>query len=659
VVDPVLPPLSEGATATGELEVPTTTRTVAEPTEVRKEMPQLTEEGRPATGYIRGTVMAPDGTILERAQVALMQGELGTLSEALAYVEAKPLPTPKKTASTDSQGRFRFDGLSPDQPWWLRVTHPQFAEAQEAVELPEEGGTEVLVQLQNGLVLVGVVRDQATGQPIASAKVSLLNMLEAHHFPPRPSTSPIETETDGQGHFEFKNLGIGDRVLRVAAPGYATTVLQNLSNQIRETVAVEPEVWRRNRNRQMNELEAQPKPPIELNVDLVPAMTIAGRTLGPDREGIEGVQIQAVFFSGEAAFIGNTVSKAGGEFLFDDLGAGVYTVRALYPGYDCQPLPRVDAGSTDVEILLFLQASVMGRVVDAETGKPVQDFSCRVRLLHPEDITWGSVVAKQSFHDRSNGTFSLSGIPQPQQEGQQYVVEALATGYASSFSEPFQVTQGVETQNVEVQLSRGGTIKGRVVDTYAGSGVAGAVVKTNENNYVDEELMQLFNAMAQTASTRASVRTGENGEFELELLTPGRYQVEVDVPGFCEFVLNDVNVLDGAATDLGDLRLVKGAIVEGIVYDPEGSPVPGAAVTLQPSDGVDMWSGRNGRTDANGHFVLRNTKSGAYKIYAMRPPRIGANPFEGAVDMSHSSKEIEVLDGQTYQVDLHLPPVAP
>jgi protocatechuate 3,4-dioxygenase beta subunit len=659
VVDPAAPLGAAGEAPSGELEVPTVSRTVAEPVEVRKELPQLTEEGRPATGHIRGTVLAPDGSLLERAQVALMQGELGTLSEALAYVKEQTALPPKKVVSTDSQGRFRFDGLSADQSWWLRVTHPQYAESHEPVELPEEGGTEVVVRLQTGLVLAGSVRAEATGQPIANATVSLLNLLEAHQFPPRPSTTRIETQTDGEGRFEFQNLGIGDRVLRVAATGYATATLQNLSNQIQEGVAVEPEIWRRNRTRQMNEMTAQPRPPIELDVQLLPARTIAGRALGPDRAGIEGVQIQAVYFSGEVAYIGNTVSKAGGEFLLEDLGEGIYTVRAQFPGYDSPPLPRVEAGSTDVEILLFVQASVMGRVVDAETGKPVKDFSCRVRLLHPEDITWGSVVAKQTFHDRSNGTFTLAGIPQPLQEGQQYVVEALATGYASSFSKPFQVTQGVETQNVEVQLTRGGTIKGRVVDTYAGRGVADAVVKTNENNYVDEDLMQLFNAMAQTASTRASARTGANGEFELTLLTPGRYQVVVDVPGFCKFVQNEVSVLDGAATDLGDLRLVKGAIVEGVVYDPEGTVVPGAAVTLQPSDGVDMWSGRNGRTDANGHFVLRNTKSGAYKVYAMRPPRIGANPFEGAVDMSHSSKDIEVLDGQTYQIDLHLPPVGP
>ncbi len=653
LVEPVLPaqPAAESSDPDG-LAVPAEQQLDATPVP-RKELPQVTEEGRPATGHIRGVVVGPDGIPLERAQIGLMQGDGGSeFSETLAVFQNTPLLPPKKQASTDSQGRFRFDGLSPDHHWWLKVAHPLFAEEREPVDLPEEGGTEVLVTLQYGLALQGVVRDVQTRAPIPGATVALANLIEAFQFPPRPISVRIEVQSDAEGRFQFSNLGMGEKVLIVSARGYGTQMHPNISAQIREGIPTEPEVWRRNRTRQMNEFQAQPKAPVEIEIDLEPGKKIAGRVLGPDRVGVQGVQIQAVSYSGEKSSMGLVVSAAGGEFLIEDLAEGIYTVHAWIAGYDCEPLQRVEAGQTDAEIVLALQGSVFGRVVDDETGQPVDDFTCRVRTFHPQNITWGSVVAKQGFHDRSNGSFSLTGIPQSNTD---YVVEAFAEGYASSFSDPFQVIQGVETQNVEVRLTRGGTIKGRVVDSYTGQGVSGAIVKTNENNYLDSEILQIFNAMAQTASTKTSIRTGENGEFELELLTPDRYQVEVDVPGYSPMIINDVNVPDGPATDLGDLRLVKGAIIQGIVYGPQGETIAGANIVLMPAD-TDMWSGRSGRTDANGHYTLRNAKSGAYKLYATRPAGIVSNPFAGAVDMAQSTTEIVISDGQTYEFDLHLPP---
>ncbi len=650
---PLVKPAQGEPGSDGDLTAPVDTEVAVSDPAPRKELPQATEQGLAASGHIRGVVVGPDGAPVDRAQVFLRQepGGPSSLSEALEILQEVPRPAPKKQSTTDTAGRFRFDGLTAGRDWTVEVKHELYTVANVGpIEVPEEGGTEERIELEFGLELFGVVSEAETGAPIEGARVVLDSPLAAFLPSTRESPGRIEVASDATGRYELANVGTGQKVLIVSAPGYATEMHSNVLDQIRAGATADPTVWHKNRQKQLAGLVPQPKEPQQFDVELEPGQAIAGRVLGPDRAGIASVPIEALSQSGEIGSRGSATSTAEGEFLIEGLAAGIYTVRAELSGFECTPLQRVEAGTTDLEIVLAEQGSVTGRVVDATTGEPVTSFTCRVRTLHPRNITWGGIVAKQNFRDRSNGAFALSGIS----EGD-FIVEAFAKGYASSFSEPFHVTQGVETQNVEVRLTRGGTIKGSLVDSYSGQPVAGALVKTNDNNYVDAELMQIFNAISQSASTKTSVRTGDDGQFELTLLTPDSYQVQIEKPGYASIMLNDIKVADGLTTELGVQALTKGAIVRGNVYGPEGETIAGATVVLTPSDN-DLWSGRNGRTDANGHYVLRNAKPGTYKLYASRPVGTASNPFAPAIDMNQSSVEITVADGGTYDQDLHLGP---
>ncbi|HED65093.1 MAG TPA: carboxypeptidase regulatory-like domain-containing protein, partial [Planctomycetes bacterium] len=389
--------------------------------------------------------------------------------------------------------------------------------------------------------------------------------------------------------------------------------------------------------------------PVQWDFDLEVGHRIAGQVLGPDRSGVPGVRIDAISQSGTTGSRGSTVSGKDGEFLIEDLGEGIYTLRAQAEGYQTAPLQRVETDRTDVEILLAEQGGVEGRVVDAATGKPMRGFTVRIRTLHPRNVSWGGEVAKTTVRDQADGSFRLGGIS----EGD-YVAEAFARGYASSFSAPFHVDQGIQTRDVVVRLTKGGTIHGKVLDAYTGQPVQGAIVRTNENNYVDSEIMLILNSMGSSATSKASTKTDANGEFTLSLLTPDTYQVRVEKPGYTTLILNDVSVDDGPATEVGSFSLSKGAIVTGTVLGPDDEPIAGAQVTMRSTDS-GVFGSYETRTDAHGNFVLENAKAGTFSLAASRPPTPNSNPFAPVIDIQNSEIEITLADGGTYQYELRLP----
>ena len=60
------------------------------------------------------------------------------------------------------------------------------------------------------------------------------------------------------------------------------------------------------------------------------------------------------------------------------------------------------------------------------------------------------------------------------------------------------------------------------------------------------------------------------------------------------------------------------ATIDGTVTEADGTPVAGAKVIIQTSDGKTP---RGAKTDANGHFVFRSLRHGFYDIRASREKR--------------------------------------
>ena len=578
---------------------------------------------------LTGVVLNPEGELVAGAKVELLKdatdADVGVMLMIMAGGDRTPAT---KTAETKEDGAFTFNRLEPGNRWSLRVSHPSYQELQVGpIDVPEEGTVQESIQLEDGFVLYGRVVAAGTQIPVAGARLSLEN--PAARFMPKlkDKMQPDETVTDENGYYELRNVTPNGKLLACSAKGYATQLNQ------RDVSIVG-----------VSELRKQ------IDFTLEEGMVIAGRVLAPDGTGVEGLRIDALGSNAKSSSRGAGVSGKDGEFLIADVAEGRYSLRIAKEGlarkkFHSDP-QQASAGDTDVEIRLQAQGGLMGVVVGSDG--PLSRFSITVRQEHPTNKAFGHVVKKAAFNKAKNGAFTIEGLNQGT-----YIVQADATGYATSFSPPVQVEQGSQTPDVEVQMTAGGTISGIVLDTYTKEPIVGAKVTTFDNNHIQSEFTNLLTAMAPTGLTKAEAKTDAEGRFELPLILPDSYQVRIEKRGYTGFTTNDVAVLEGQDIDLGTIALAKGGTVRGTAFLSNGEVGAGVEITITPTSPA-LGTGQRTRADANGNFVLQNIPAGDYKLQGARPAKATESPFQKIVDMKNSEIQVNVVDGQEHSVDLYL-----
>lgn len=175
-----------------------------------------------------------------------------------------------------------------------------------------------------------------------------------------------------------------------------------------------------------------------------------------------------------------------------------------------------------------------------------------------------------------------------------------------------------------------GGIKGKV-RTSNGGGISGAEITVRQNG---EDLK--------------SVKTDSKGNFLLEGLKPGKYNVVFSRKGYSSGLLSDVEIVGEKIRDLGD-RLILTAdqgefvIINGSVYNPAGFAVYGAKIKVERilSNGSTkkLETGYTGRT---GEFTFKFADETAkFRVTASA---------KGA----EASKEIEVEGAAIYRLAITL-----
>ncbi len=598
-----------------------------------------------AFGAIHGKVMDEEGAAIQGARVQLFDVKPSSLGEDAYLLTGEDPPKPIAKQETDADGTFQFEQLDPRKSWSLSVAHDAYEHWASEVSIPvPEGQTypETIV-LKPGQSLSGTVRSVATKLPIEGVLLVAENPFALARPRAKRAQTRLEARTDANGKYVFPNVGVSpnqNRLLTVSAPGYATQVHNNFA-----MVGVSQPSKRITGNKQEPVRRVARTHDFELEAGHV----IAGKVLGPDRNGMAGVEIEAMNSAGAIGSGGVTDSGKNGEFLIEGLAQGIYTLRVTATNYDAAPLQRVETGNTNVVIELFELAVVTGRVVDGD-GRPVTSFSVKARGSNDVSPAYGPVLSQKSVRD-NEGRFELTGVP----EGS-YVIEGLAEGYASCFSEPFTATQGLVTSDIVVRMTRGGSLSGQVLDTYDNKPLPGAEITTHENDYVDGEWWDMFGALEPSAMTKAKVFSDEQGRFTVDVMTPGLYQVHVSARGYAQEFVKDVSIVDGQDTPLPPVALIKGATIAGIVYGRDASVEAGATIQLNPQDLTALSGSRQTRSDGTGRFVITNVLPGTYVLTATRPAGGAANPFEALADMKQSEVTLSIEDGGLYEIPLHLGP---
>lgn len=585
------------------------------------------ESALPVANTVVGVVLDTENKGIPNARVQLSKDALMGESIALVFFANRETTGKILETTTDAQGRYKFIGVDPGRDYFVMASHTDYAQVQEeGVNVVRQGEcTAPELVMREGSKLRGYVTNEA-GDALANAELYLDSAYQMSADLATPDR--LIAKTDANGLYEFKNIAAGPRVLTCWSDGYA-----------RETV-------------QTKAFSGEASDVEEKNFRLLVGSFIAGRVFGPQGEGIAGAKVIAMNYGANTQSRNEGFTDQDGKFQVDGLGVGAYILMVQAIGYRPQQHTRVQVGDLNVEIPMLKQAELTGRVVEAGTNKPVTKFKARLLQVAVGVPNQGNQLQYEVTHnnadpsDANDGSFTLLGV-----NPGTYAIKVTASGYASRVTDSFQVVDGVATPPLTIQVTKGGTIKGRIVDGVSGNGVVGAQIASYDGETPAGQFDPFFENLTATRATERKIRSGDDGMFELKMLTAGRYRLKIDHPDFATEWIENVVVTEGQVNDAGAFTLKPGGALSGKVIEASGKPCTRGWVRMYQVENSEMYQAR---TDAEGRYTIAHVRPGNYRVSATRASGAGVDAFDSLAEQQQSEFTVQIGDGQTVQRDLQL-----
>ncbi len=441
------------------------------------------------------------------------------------------------------------------------------------------------------------------------------------------------TITDDSGNFVFENVVPGEYAVAVTAEGREFKHSDKI--RIKEGAAL-----------------------AQVKVDLLPGCTIKGTVKDTFGQPI-GDALIAVLRDQRGGIPSvfktlKTRSDANGHFQFTQLGKSGYQLMARARGFAADN-ERFDVekekGNKTIEMTLKKGVTISGRITRKSDGKPIEGV---------EIVGMGgqTPLAIESVSD-ADGNYVLRDIspkgriailarhkryklviPKGSKSRQ---MPGAALEFKLNGDEGSAITRHLE-------MTGGGTIKGRVVDEETGKGIANAQIKVQS-----VEDMSTFPFMA---SQSKKIVSDANGDFVFEGATPGRFIIGATARGYFskknapsglgvfgglaggkedgEDPFADLPFLeDGAVLGGQVITLTRGLTQVGQTLDPAGNPLPGAIVRWLPAENKDSRSVRITEmmaqakrkpiiSDQSGKFSIPGIKRGIEVEFSATHPKFAS-----------------------------------
>ena len=356
--------------------------------------------------------------------------------------------------STAADGSFRMRGLEPEKNLSLEASRTGYATARKPGVTLRAGDAikDVALVVRRGLEARGKVVD-GQQQPVAGAEIRAVHREDGMAGGARVQMRMMGLERDKpdaysgkDGAFALKGLEEGQYTLAVVKEGFARKTVPSV-----EVKAAGENVW-----------------PL---VTLTAGAPIGGLVKDSAGGPISGAQIFAIDM-GSGGRPQNSTSDADGKFRLEGFTADrPIMLNVSAQGYATQQ-KNVTPPAADVAVVLKTAGTVRGRVEDADTKKPITDFTVGrtgPRGGGPMQIMIGRGGGDQVFQS-DDGSFELTEIPPGK-----WTVRGSAAGYRSAEASGIEIGEGETKEGVLLQLKRGGGLAGRVLDP-RGSAVANASV---------------------------------------------------------------------------------------------------------------------------------------------------------------------------------------
>ncbi|MBI1850039.1 MAG: carboxypeptidase regulatory-like domain-containing protein [Planctomycetes bacterium] len=316
--------------------------------------------------------------------------------------------------------------------------------------------------------------------------------------------------------------------------------------------------------------------------------------------------------------VSQDVQSTDGSFRFLGLEPGTYCLFASAPGFATREMKTIDVSPAHVTegVLARLEkgGTVRGRVVVRGTGQPIGGAVVySTRDLPPRAFEEASSAAPSESGDYRavtgpDGTFELPHLS----EGT-HSIAAQHAEFAPDRTIAVEVKAGALINDVTLQLSGGGSIAGTATDD-KDAPVEGAIIFTIELGRDPRE------------SFTRSTKTDAAGHYSMPRLMPSHYLVgslpNDNSQSYDVQKSTSATVIDGQTTTVDFRSAPSGSRLFGTITDSKGKPVPQIFVTAVRVGGSSRAVGdiqfKQGMSNADGQYEVKDLKSGTYSIYLQK-----------------------------------------
>jgi protocatechuate 3,4-dioxygenase beta subunit len=307
-------------------------------------------------------------------------------------------------------------------------------------------------------------------------------------------------------------------------------------------------------------------------------------------------------------------------------------VQTYYPGVTDEGRAKpveVTAGAEASGIDIRLGAAdkgfaVSGRVIDAETGKPIADamvaYTATTRQSGPDGADLSGMPGDMTITN-AKGEFRLESVAAGSYRTQVESMEVV-TGTGGFYADPlnFEVNSA-NVEKLEIKIHQGASITGVVV-----------VENANSSDVFSQGVTYMLLAQVTYAQRKDSgpriTRVAADGSFRIGGLKPGRAKIEPMPDGMQKLSLlrierDGVEQPDGIDIQANDqitgVRVVvvpANCVIRGHVSIQGGLPDFEVRVIARPLNGNSISTSGNSRIDQKGDFVIENIGPGEYEVWA-------------------------------------------
>jgi protocatechuate 3,4-dioxygenase beta subunit len=260
-------------------------------------------------------------------------------------------------------------------------------------------------------------------------------------------------------------------------------------------------------------------------------------------------------------------------------------------------------------------------------------------VVLPEETRFGELLNTR-MQDDGTGRFRIENLMPGT-----YRIEARASGYAVARSEDLIVPPGGLLSDVKVTLSRGATIRGRVIAAGTREPVAGALVWAGQGD--GSGMLGMIMAVSETM---AIDRSDGEGLFELTGVENGADRIHASAEGYAPLSIKGRELNEGDLREDLVLEMKSGGTIQGNVTDRNGQPMPARMVGGFSMDSQDFWQTP---TDPTGFYKAANVKPGNYFIMtaALDDEALFTGDFLAVLGGARLAQGV-VKDGQVITVNI-------